>query len=421
MTEATVTHIANNRNDAGAVPVGTAVAAHTRESDGAEIQDVYVSNLPPGAATSAKQDDLLTELQKKADLTETQPISAASLPLPSGAATSANQTNGAQVTRLTDEYGFSAEFTPMGETRFAESVRLVGAQFEGTTVDPNFWTATVANSATITQANAQIVLTSGTNSAGSAKFNSVKRARYVGGSAQRFRAAVQLGDTGAADNVRRWGVAWGATMPTITDGAYFQLSGTTFSVVTLKGSSPTVVNSGSFNGTLGATYTPGTSVVTFEIYWTNSRVYFVVGDEILHTVSASAATWAATVNHHIYLENTNSGNTTSVTLSCRVVTIARLGRFETEPKSYFQVGTTAGVVLKYGPGNIHGISISAVTQNSVVTLYDNTAASGTVLWSSGAMGAQTIPFSIDMHNIPFSNGLTLVIASANSSALVAYE
>lgn len=44
-----------------------------------------------GQATSAKQDLLLAELQLKADLTETQPVSAASLPLPSGAATSAKQ------------------------------------------------------------------------------------------------------------------------------------------------------------------------------------------------------------------------------------------------------------------------------------------------------------------------------------------
>jgi hypothetical protein len=38
-----------------------------------------------------KLDTLNTELQKKADLTETQPISASALPLPSGAATSAKQ------------------------------------------------------------------------------------------------------------------------------------------------------------------------------------------------------------------------------------------------------------------------------------------------------------------------------------------
>lgn len=42
-------------------------------------------------ATAAKQDLLLAELQLKADLTDTQPVSAASLPLPTGAATAANQ------------------------------------------------------------------------------------------------------------------------------------------------------------------------------------------------------------------------------------------------------------------------------------------------------------------------------------------
>jgi ribosomal protein L7/L12 len=54
--------------------------------------------LPTGAATEAKQDtaitalgNLLTELQAKADLTETQPVSAVALPLPTGAATEAKQ------------------------------------------------------------------------------------------------------------------------------------------------------------------------------------------------------------------------------------------------------------------------------------------------------------------------------------------
>jgi len=66
---------------------------------------VNSSALPSGASTEDKQDDsidqlilavteltdLLTELQLKADLTETQPVSNASLPLPAGASTSAKQ------------------------------------------------------------------------------------------------------------------------------------------------------------------------------------------------------------------------------------------------------------------------------------------------------------------------------------------
>lgn len=42
-------------------------------------------------ATEAGQDALLTELQAKADLTETQPVSVATLPLPTGASTEAKQ------------------------------------------------------------------------------------------------------------------------------------------------------------------------------------------------------------------------------------------------------------------------------------------------------------------------------------------
>lgn len=325
------------------------------------------------------------------------------------------------VHHVTDLYGFDVENTPMGEMRTVIPARLVGAQFDGATIDPNFWLSTVANSATIAQANAQIVLTSGTNAAGSAQLNSVRRARYVGGSGNVFRAGVQLGDAGTADNTRRWGIAFGSTMPTITDGAWFQISGTTFSVVTLKGGAPSTVNSGSFNGTLGATYAPGTGYVTYEIYWTNSKVYFVIGDEILHSVNASAATWSDTMGHHVYLSNINSGNTTSVTLSCRVATIRRLGALVTQPNSKYQAGTVAALVLKYGPGNLHGIIISGVVNNAVATLYDNTAASGTIVFSTGAMGANTVPFALSFYGAPFFAGLTLAITGANCNVTTIYE
>ena len=66
------------------------------KADLTETQPVSVASLPlpTGAATSAKQDALLAELQLKADLTETQPVSLASVPLATGAATSALQTSG---------------------------------------------------------------------------------------------------------------------------------------------------------------------------------------------------------------------------------------------------------------------------------------------------------------------------------------
>lgn len=63
------------------------------KADSTETQPVSAASLPlpSGAATQTTLAALLTELALKADLTETQPVSAASLPLPSGAATSAKQ------------------------------------------------------------------------------------------------------------------------------------------------------------------------------------------------------------------------------------------------------------------------------------------------------------------------------------------
>jgi len=57
-------------------------------------QNVDITANTVGISTSAKQDLLLAELQLKADLTETQPVSLASVPLPTGAATAALQTTG---------------------------------------------------------------------------------------------------------------------------------------------------------------------------------------------------------------------------------------------------------------------------------------------------------------------------------------
>jgi hypothetical protein len=68
------------------------------------------SALPTDAATQitlasclTQLQSLLTELQLKADLTETQPVSAASLPLPSSAATSANQSTEITALQLIDD------------------------------------------------------------------------------------------------------------------------------------------------------------------------------------------------------------------------------------------------------------------------------------------------------------------------------
>jgi hypothetical protein len=319
-----------------------------------------------------------------------------------------------------DNYGFKSENTPMGELRTVEPTRLVGTSFEGTTIDANNWTTAAAGTAaTIAQANAQILLTSGTSNAAAVTAFTVRRARYVGGAGMRYRAVVQV-SAGLANNKRRWGIGYGASMPTVTDGAWFQFNGTEFAIVTCKGTSETKVTS--FNGNLGATYDPGIGVKTYEIYWTNSKVWFVVGDEILHTVSASTATWAATMAFHVFMNSLNADVVTQSTLAVRTATIYRLGKLQTQPMSYYYAsGQTAGTQLKIGSGNLHSIIFGGAANNAVVTLVDNTTGSTPVLWVYTATGALAAPVSIDFKGMPFFTGLRFVVATGNASFTIVYE
>ena len=94
---------------AAALPLPTGAATEatlaTRASE-AKLELVrllLVSLAGEDFATQGTLDALLTELQMKADLTETQPVSAAALPLPTGAATAANQATEITALQLIDD------------------------------------------------------------------------------------------------------------------------------------------------------------------------------------------------------------------------------------------------------------------------------------------------------------------------------
>jgi hypothetical protein len=542
---------------------GTNKIIATKDVSGVEYQIMVLADgtyAVINPATSGKQDLLLTELQKKADLTETQPVSATALPLPTGAATSANQTNGNQKTLINqnvvadannssivniaanalftgvltstlgvagiqislktdqncivyvdqspdntpnwditdeynyyasinnfgitvqainsyvrvrvknvgsalttyfrlqtalcpiveslprsldtdghlkvgiksteDNYGFEVENTPIGEMRVVNPTRLVGANFEGSVIDTSFWVSGVANSGDVTQANSDVILSTKTVAPnGIARFYSYRRARYVSGNSMCYRAVIQL-SAAAANNKRRWGIAFASTMPItgttdlITDGAWFQFDGLTFSVATRRAGvvNETKIDSGSFNGRIGSVYTPGITVKTYEIYWTNSKVYFVVGGVVLHTLSADTTTWCSTMNFYIYNDNVNSGNIqTNHTLEVRVASIRRLGQLLTQPTSYyFAAGQTGGVNLKLSAGNLHSIILSNVVGGAVVTLSDSISAATPVIWTmTGA--AQENSMALDFKGIPFFFGLRLTVTTKNASVVVIYE
>lgn len=75
-------------------------------------------------------------------------------------------------------------------------------------------------------------------------------------------------------------------------------------------------------------------------------------------------------------------------------------------------------VVKTGQGVLHTITLNKPTATAVITIYDNTAASGTVI------GTITVPASPQpvtlTYDVTFTTGLTIVTATAASDLTVSY-
>jgi hypothetical protein len=312
--------------------------------------------------------------------------------------------------QIKDQYGFIGENTPMDEVRVAQCTRLVGATFStGTTLDPNFWitTGTSAAPAAVTVANAQATVTTGATTTGAvAVLQSKRKARYIGGSSNRFRGQIQLSDSGLTNNTRRWGMFDG------TDGAYYQLAGTTLTAEVRKTNTPTTV------ATLtGITLT---NVNSYEIYITNGKVYFTLNGVLVATHVASAATWTDTMNLPSRIDNTNTGTASGTAIVyVRVATIARLGPAETMPTYRNITGVNSSQILKYGAGTLHEVIIGTPTVSGVITIYDNTTGTTDPITVITLPEIAT-PFAVTVH-CPFNNGLNVVPSATGLNITIIYE
>jgi hypothetical protein len=76
--------------------------------------------------------------------------------------------------------------------------------------------------------------------------------------------------------------------------------------------------------------------------------------------------------------------------------------------NYMNIAAAATTVVKYGRGFLHGITVNGGTLGSI-TVYDNTAASGTVIAALDTLSRQTYRY-----NVIFRTGLTVVTAAATN-------
>lgn len=74
--------------------------------------------------------------------------------------------------------------------------------------------------------------------------------------------------------------------------------------------------------------------------------------------------------------------------------------------------------VKSGNGVLKAIVVNKGAATGTCTIYDNTAASGTVIGT--ITGGDALPRSIE-YNVKFANGLTIVSATAAMDLTVVYE
>ena len=126
---------------------------------------------------------------------------------------------------------------------------------EGTTLDTNFWSDdNCLRDGTVVQDGGEVTLETNTTANGLAVMESVRKARFVAGSAQLLAGSANFVTAATANNTRRIGAYTLDVSLDPEDGFYFQMAGETFSVGHCLGGSCTLVNSGSFNGIIGATW-----------------------------------------------------------------------------------------------------------------------------------------------------------------------
>jgi hypothetical protein len=285
--------------------------------------------------------------------------------------------------------------------------RLVGTNFDGTTKDTNFWSEVVTGSGAVTQAG-KITLSTGTTANSTAQYNSVRKARFVVGSALQFFAAVKWVTIGETDNIRRVGAY------DDDNGGFFQLDGDIFSLGFRSAGVDVLINSGDFNGAYGPNFSPVADVlykITAE--WTPIGASYYINNKLLHTVRPTTPPQTLTLPIRLETIN-NNGNISDIDFECYGAVISRQGQLQTNP-TYKYLSGAATTVLKYGAGTLHTI-VNNDNSGSII-LYDNTVGSGTIIASIDlAKVLGTLVF-----DAPFSNGLTVVSTGSGVKITTIYE
>lgn len=311
---------------------------------------------------------------------------------------------------LKDKHGHSGNITVLSELLTTKIVRLVGCNFNGTVINSNYWSTSTATGGTVTQGGGVGTLTSTTSNGSTSKLFTSTNARQIISSFNTFGAVFKFTTAGVTNNVRQVGV-----FDTL-NGYFFELTGNTFRIVSRKNGTDTAVTV--FNGDYGTTWHPGTYNHFYTINYNNCMAEFVVDGVMLHSINYANGSLIQNSDLPASAYNVNIGATSqNSVLDISLMSIVRKGELFTSPK-FAYINSSGTYVLQIGSGVIHRV-IMADKLGSVVTIYNNTAASGEVI-SQLDMSTLASPTNVDLM-CAYSTGLTINVSLGTPRITIVYE
>jgi len=292
--------------------------------------------------------------------------------------------------------------------------RVAGTAFTGNTKDPNFWTESVTGTGTVDQTLGVVTLATGITADSTATYTSVRRARWIPGTENVCRHFLKVGDTGTLLNTRRWGLL------DATDGVFFQLAGTTLSVVTMISGAPTAVPQASWNG--NKTFTLDTNLHLWEIRMSEASVVFYIDKILRHTVTPTLTPAVSTLKLPIALQNINAGGgAADVSLASIVSFTSRIGPLHSA-SIYKHLAANGTTVCKYSSGRLNQVIVNSLGASSnILTLYDNTSAAVPIIAVIDTGGSNAVVGSL-LYDLPFVTGLTAVLGTGTAADVtIVYE
>jgi hypothetical protein len=316
------------------------------------------------------------------------------------------------------DLGFPVIITPGGSMKVGDQTPLVGAPFGGSAISTNKWVIGIVGSGTQDATwPGEIRVNTGTTANSSVKINSINVARFIPAHYNTTHHAVTIPDGAAyaANNVRRWG-AFDANDPNC-NGTWFELdSGTWYIVHCLNGVTTRTIQ-GSWNGAGASSFpTNSTTANVYEIEYNAGSIIFRVNGNVIHRETLLTAPYANTIHFPAGFSNVNiGGSTTDVQINLRAAAIFTIGKGFSLPRAFFIAGSTAGTLIKTGPGRLERIIFArngSAGGNGSISIYDDISAVGASQIGQIEVGGDgTEPITYD---VTINNGLFVVITGTGT-------